>query len=61
MVKTDKKIDEFVLQEAEVSEVKYITIPELEERIRNVDEEISFVKKPSIKLILEEIKRLMNV
>lgn len=59
LVKTDKKIDEYILQEEEVSDVKYITIEKLEERIRELDEEISFVRKASVKLILDEIKRLI--
>lgn len=61
LVKTDKKIDEFILQEEEVSEVKYITIEKLEERIRLLDEEISFVRKACVKLILDEIKRIINL
>lgn len=57
LVRTDKKIDEFVMQEEEVSELMYVTIPELEERIRKSDSELSFVKKPYVKEILEKIKQ----
>ena len=59
LVRTDKKIDEFVMQEEEVSELMYVTIPELEERIRKEDSELSFVKKPYVKEILEKVKNLL--
>lgn len=56
IVKTNKTIKELVMQEDEVSELIYISIGDLEHRIDIQDEEISFVKKAYIRLILEEIK-----
>jgi len=56
LVKTNKKIEEMKIQEDEVSELKYISIGELEDRINNQDEEIPFVKKSYIKIIIERIK-----
>ena len=51
-VKTDKKISEFIIQEEELSELKYISIQELENIIKNQDEEYVFSKgKYMIKLI----------
>ena len=58
IIKTNRKIEDMTIQEDEVSELKYISIEELEERINKQDEEIGFRKKPHIKLVLEEIKRL---
>jgi isopentenyldiphosphate isomerase len=55
-VKTNKKIEDMTMQEDEVSELKFISIEDLEDKIRNQDEEIPFVKKPYIKLIIEWIK-----
>ena len=44
VVFVDKKVNEFVLQEDEVEEVKYYTIEELEELKRNKDENYTFYK-----------------
>lgn len=59
LVKTNKEIKDMKMQEEEVSELKYISIEELEDRIQKVDEEITFVKKPHIKLALEKIKETL--
>ena len=59
LVKTNKKIKDMKMQEEEVSELKYISIGELEDKIRKMDEEITFVKKPHIKLALEKIKTML--
>ena len=57
LVKTDKKIEDMTMQEEEVSELKFISIEELEEKIKNVDEEIPLVKKPFTKLTIDKIKK----
>lgn len=57
LVKTDKKVDEFVMQKEEVCELKYITLEELEKMIQNKDEELTLSKKSYAKLILEELKK----
>lgn len=56
LARTNKKIEEMKIQEDEVSELKYVSVDELEERIKNADDEIGFVRKPYIKTILERIK-----
>lgn len=57
LVKTDKKIEDMCIQEDEVSEVMYSSIENLEDRIKNGDEELSFSKKTYTKQILEQIKK----
>lgn len=61
LVKTNAKIEDMTMQEDEVSELKYITIEELEERIKNKDEEMPLAKKPLTKVTLEKIKEIINV
>lgn len=56
LVRTNKKIEDMIIQEEEVSELKFISIKELENRIKSEDREITFVKKPHIKIVLEKIK-----
>ena len=45
LIKTNKEINDMTMQEEEVSELKYITIKELEEMIANQDENLTFSKK----------------
>lgn len=57
LVKTNKKVEDMIMQETEVSELKFISINELENKIKNQDEELPLVKRPYIKILLEEIKK----
>lgn len=57
LIKTNKKIDDMTIQEDEVSELKFISIEELEYKIKNGDDEIPLVKKVLTKLTIEKIKR----
>ena len=51
-IKTDKKLSEFTIQKEELSELKYISIQELENIVKNQDEEYVFSKgKYMIELI----------
>lgn len=61
LVKTNKKIEDMTMQEDEVSELKYISIPEIEERIKNSDTEMPLVKKPITKITLDKIKEIINI
>lgn len=56
LVKTDKKVNQMTMQEDEVSELMYISIDELEKRMKVQDEEISFVKKEHVKVAINKIK-----
>jgi len=56
IVKTNKKIEQMTMQEEEVSELMYISIVELEKRMKAQDEEISFVKKEHVKVAINKIK-----
>ena len=63
LVFTNKKIQEMTMQTEEVSELKYITLEELEDMIINEDEMLTFSKKYYAKIILnflKEIKRNTN-
>lgn len=57
LVKTNKKISDMVMQADEVSELKFISIEELENKIDNQDKELPLVKRPYIRMLLEEIKK----
>ena len=46
-----------VMQADEVSELKFISIEELENKIDNQDKELPLVKRPYIRMLLEEIKK----
>ena len=56
LIITDKSVDEMKMQEDEVSELKYITISDLEKKIDIQDEELPLVKRPYIKELVEKIK-----
>ncbi len=58
IAKINTKIEDMVIQEEELSEVKYITIQELENVIKTHDENYTFSKKEYIKVILEKIKNM---
>lgn len=48
------------MQEDEVSELKYISVKELEDKIKKGDEEIPLVKKSLTKLTLNRIKEIIG-
>lgn len=56
LLKTTAKIEDMVMQEEEVSELKFISIEELEERLDKMDKEINFIGKPIIRYAIDEIK-----
>lgn len=56
LLKTNKRIEDMVIQIEEVSELKYISIPELEDRLNRMDKEINFIGKPLIRYALDKIK-----
>ena len=60
LVITDKNINEMIMQEDEVSELKYITLKELEKKIEIQDEELPLVKRSYIKELVEKIKGEAN-
>lgn len=56
----DKSISDFILQEDEVADVKYITLEELKEIVKNQDPNFTFSKRktmPQVISILEEKRR----
>ena len=50
-----------IMQEDEVSELKYITIEEVEERIKKEDDEMPLAKKASTKITIDKIKNIVNM
>lgn len=56
-VKTNKNINEYTIQEEELSEVKYISLEELEEIVKTGDENYTFSKREYMPKIIEEIKK----
>ena len=54
--RTNKKIEDFILQKEEVSKVKYITIEEAEELINKKDEEYLFTRWEYIKDVIKYLK-----
>lgn len=55
LIKTNKNIEEFKLQDEEVSDVKYIPLKELTERIKAKDESLAFLNFEFILKVLENI------
>lgn len=55
LIKTNKNIEEFKLQDEEVSDVKYIPLKELTERIKEKDESLAFLNFEFILKVLENI------
>ena len=60
LIITDKSIDEMIMQEDEVSELKYITLKELENKIEIQDEKLPLVKRSYIKELVGKIKEEAN-
>lgn len=54
--KTNKKIEEYVIQEEELSELKYISIEELEKVIENKDEKYTFSKSEYFGILMKILK-----
>ena len=57
--KTDKKISDFVLQEEELSEVKYITIEELQKINNSHNKEYVFENSEYVEKSLELLKQIL--
>jgi len=51
--KVDYDIQDYTIQKEELAELKYITIEELEEIVKNEDENYTFSKRESVKDIIE--------
>ena len=59
LLKTDKKIENFIKQESEVSELLYINIKKLKEMILYEDEKLTFAKHYYTPIILKKIEELL--
>lgn len=56
LARTNKEISEFVIQQEELSELKYINLKELEDIIEHQDEEYVFSKSPYIPKLISILK-----
>lgn len=56
----DYKIEDYTMQEEEVSDLKYITIEEMEKACKNKDENYTFIKWENIENMIQELKQLRN-
>ena len=56
----DYKIEDYTIQKEEVSNLKYITIEEMEKALENKDEKYTFIKWNKIDEVIQELKKLRN-
>ena len=56
----DYKIDEYTIQKEEVSDLKYITIEEMEKAIQEKDDKYTFIKWDKIGEVIEGLKKLRD-
>lgn len=54
----DYKIEDYSMQEEEISDLKYMTIEEMEEAYKNMDDSYTFVRWNNIEELIEELKEL---
>ena len=54
----DYKIEDYSMQEEEISDLKYTTIEEMEEAYKNMDDSYTFVRWNNIEKLIEELKEL---
>ena len=59
LVRTTKNINEYIMQEEEVSELKYITIEDFENMLENENSDLAFSKKDYPTTIIQKIKTLI--
>ena len=59
LLKTNKKIEEFAMQESEVSELLYVSLKNLREMIESNDNELTFSKHFYTPIILNRIEELL--
>lgn len=54
----DYKIEDYIKQEEEVSDLKYITIEEMEKAYENKDANFTFIKWKSVDNVIEKLKKI---
>lgn len=59
-LKTNTKLEDYIIQYEELSELKYIDIKELEQIVENKDSNVTFSEREYIEQIVEEIKKRIN-
>lgn len=55
--RTQKQLQDFILEKREVSELKYITIQELEQIVENKDEDYLFWREEYIQDVIHYLKK----
>lgn len=58
--KTNKKIEDYTICLEELSQLKYITLQELEQNVKNKDENCSYAQRNEMQKVLEEIKNIIK-
>lgn len=60
-IKTNKKVEELKMQEEEVTELKYVSLKEIEKMVERGEESLTFSKKFYVKPIIEKIKEIIGI
>ena len=60
LLKTNKKIEQFTMQENEVSELLYVSIDKLNKMLKETNTELTFAHQYYTPIILEKIEKYIN-
>ncbi len=60
VLKTNKKIEEYTIQYAELSELKYITLDELKKIVETQDEQYTYSKSEYMQDIIKKLEEIIN-
>ena len=60
LLKTKRKIEDFIMQKSEVSELFYVSLDNLKEMINENPNEITFSKQFYTSIILNKIEEIIN-
>lgn len=61
LVRTNKKLEELKMQEEEVTELKYVSLEEIEKMVEDGDENLTFSKKFYAKPSIQKIKKIIGI
>ena len=57
----DYNLEDYTMQQEEVSDLKYITIEQMEEAYKNKDENYTFIRWKNIDNVIEELKKIRKL
>lgn len=61
LTRTNKKLEELKMQEEEVTELKYVSLKEIEEMVERGEESLTFSKKSYAKPSIQKIKKIIGL